>query len=95
MVLRTRLDSFYGTDFVLPGRGGPTARSICLQAMLEKVLRSPTTSEVVSQETEAPPLPVMVLAVTNSPTEMRRMWTPSLVLFETVVPRAVFAAGLI
>ena len=95
MVLRTRLDSFYGTDFVLPGRGGPRRRSICEQATLEIVLRSPTTSEVVSQETEACPLPITVLPPTNSPTEMRRMWTPSLVLFETVVPRAVFAAGLI
>ena len=59
--------------FTLPGRGGPFGRSICLQSMLEKVLRSPVTREVVSQETEAPPLPVMVLPPKKSPTEMRWM----------------------
>src|SRR6516225_4832530 len=69
---------------MLPGRGGPCGRSICLQATLENVLKSPTSSDVVSQETEAPPLPVTVFPpVVKSPMEIRRTLIPSPVFCET------------
>jgi len=43
-------------------------------------------NDLSSQETEAPPLPVMVLSGPKFPMEIHWMWTPSPELLETVAP---------
>ena len=53
---------------------------------LEKTLRFPMASDLPSQRTEAPPLPVMMLPGPKLPMEIRRMSTPSAELLETVTP---------
>ena len=53
---------------------------------MERPLRSPMTSDLRSQKTEAPVLPVMVLPEPMFPMEIHWIWIPSPELLETVTP---------
>ena len=64
----------------------PVCCPISSHLTLENALRSPRANDLPLQNTEAPPLPVIVFPETKLPMEIHWIWTPSPELLEIVVP---------